>query len=247
MLKTNEIYNIDCLKGISQLDKGSVNTVVTSPPYNKGFFNKQKKTNQIWNGFEIKYDCYNDNLPIENYETWLVEVLNSLGEVLASDGSIFFNHKPIRHHNKVWHPYKIIEKTNLNLYQEIIWNRRNSPNIRNDILTPCTERIFWLCKGKPKVFRNSIDTEYRGEVWTVPPSKQTNHPAPFPHQIPFNCIKLTTDENDLVLDPFIGSGTTAVVAKQLNRNYIGFELSEFYCDAAKTRLEELEEDKHEPD
>ena len=73
-------------------------------------------------------------------------------------------------------------------------------------------------------------------VWRIPPSKNDSFPCSFPIEIPKRVIEAFTDENDTVLDPFMGSGTTALAAKLTNRNYIGFELSENYCSIAEERL-----------
>ena len=75
----------------------------------------------------------------------------------------------------------------------------------------------------------------------INPERQKQHPAPFPPQLVENCIKLTTEEDDLVLDPFMGSGTTAIVSQNLNRKWIGFDIDSKYADMTRDRvtLEEL--------
>ena len=118
----------------------------------------------------------------------------------------------------------------------IIWDRKNSPNIRNDILIPSTEHIYWFCKNKPKVFRNNIDSKYRSEVWTINPERQKEHPAPFPLQLVINCIQLSSEEKDIVLDPFMGTGTTGFACKNINREFIGIELDKKYFEIAEKRI-----------
>jgi site-specific DNA-methyltransferase (adenine-specific) len=227
----NKINNIDCLKGLSLLEDNSINTIITSPPYNKkGLTGKKNIGNQIWKKFNIDYSEYDDNMPEDLYRKWQVDILNECHRVLKPDGSMFYNHKIRRHKNIAYNPYDFLKDSKFNLYQIITWNRKNSPNVRNDLLTPTTELIFWLVKGKPKVFKNEIPLEYRSEVWTISPRKQQEHPAPFHPLIPELCIKLTTEENDLVLDPFAGIGTTLNKSKELNRNFIGFEIDKNYCE-----------------
>ncbi len=206
----------DCIEGMKELDDNSIDCIVTSPPYNKkGLLGNVKLGNQIWGKFNIDYDTYGDDMPEDEYQAWIVEVLNQCHRIIKSDGSIFFNHKPRRYKNRSYLPTDFIQHSDASLYQLIIWDRRNSPNIRNDILVPCTEHIYWLCKDKPKVFRDAIDPDYKSEVWVITPEKQKKHPAPFPEQLVKNCIQLTTQENDVVLDPFMGSGTTAIVSENL--------------------------------
>ena len=227
----------DCIEGMKELDDNSIDCIVTSPPYNKkGLLGNVKLGNQIWGKFNIDYDTYGDDMPEEEYQAWMVEVLNQCHRIIKPDGSIFFNHKPRRYKNRSYLPTDFIQHSNASVYQLIIWDRRNSPNIRNDVLVPCTEHIYWLCKGKPKVFRDEIHPDYKTEVWVIPPERQKKHPAPFPEQLVRNCIQLTTQENDIVLDPFMGSGTTAVVSENLNRKWIGFEVDETYYNITQDRI-----------
>ena len=103
----------------------SLDCIVTSPPYNKSFFCKQKYSNQTWKGFGIDYLTYDDNMPLEDYESWMVELINLCLLKLKPNGSFFFNHKPIRHNNQVYFPLEFILKSDAKVYQEIIWDRRS--------------------------------------------------------------------------------------------------------------------------
>jgi site-specific DNA-methyltransferase (adenine-specific) len=229
----------DSLDELKKIDDESISCIVTSPPYNKkGLIGKVKPGNQVWKKFNIDYNSYGDDLKEDDYKNWMVQILDEMYRVLKKDGSIFFNHKPRRHNNKVYLPTDFISKSKLDLYQLIIWNRLSSPNIRKDVLLPCTEHIYWLTKSKPKVFKNNVDKQFHSEVWIINPDKNTQHPAPFPQKLVENCILLSTDENDVVLDPFLGSGTSGIVASRLNRNFIGIEIDEKYMGLSKSLLEE---------
>lgn len=228
----------DCLENMKLIESDSIDTIVTSPPYNKKGLagGKIKPGNQIWKKFNIDYSEYDDNLSESDYNDWMVEILNEMMRIIKPTGSVFFNHKPRRHNNRVYLPTDFISKSNLSLYQLIIWNRLSSPNIRKDVLLPCTEHIYWLTKGKPKTFKENLDKQYHSEIWTINPDKGSEHPAPFPEKLVENCILLTTETNDLVLDPFVGSGTTIKVSKKLDRNFIGIELDKKYYEIAELRL-----------
>ncbi len=228
----------DCLSEMRKIDSDSVSVIVTSPPYNKKGLSggKVNPGNQVWKKFNIDYSTYDDNLSEDDYQTWMIELLNEMMRIIKPDGSIFFNHKPRRHNNRVYLPTDFISRSNLSLYQLIIWNRLSSPNIRKDVLLPCTEHIYWLTKGKPKTYKENLDKEFHSEVWTINPDKGNSHPAPFPEKLVENCILLSTEKGDLVLDPFLGSGTTAVVSKRLERDFTGIELDESYMNLSKTRL-----------
>jgi len=234
------IYNQDCLEWMKTQPDNSVDLILTSPPYNKkGLLGKVKEGNQIWNKFQINYSSYGDDMPEELYQEWMIKLLNEFHRIIKPNGSIFFNHKPRRFKNECYLPTDFILQSNVKLYQLIIWDRRNSPNIRNDILVPSTEHIYWLCKDKPKVFRDQIGANFKSEIWYIPADKQKEHPAPFPEQLATNCVLLTTQENDLVYDPFMGSGTTAIVSEKLNRRWVGTEIDKEYCTIANTRLSNI--------
>ena len=225
------ITQTDCLKGLQSLEESSVDCIITSPPYNKqGLIGKKAVGNQIWDKFNIEYNSYGDNMPEDLYHQWMIDVLNECYRVIKPNGSVFFNHKPRRHKNRAYLPTDFVSHSSLCLYQLIIWNRKTSPNIRKDILVPSTEHIYWMCKGKPKTFRDRLPREYISEVWTITPDRQTTHPAPFTNQVVTNCVLLSTDEGDTVLDPFAGIGTTLTVANKLNRRGVGFELDSTYID-----------------
>jgi modification methylase len=230
----------DCLDVMKEIESNSISCIVTSPPYNKkGLIGKVKPGNQVWKKFNIDYNSYGDDLNENDYKQWMVDILNEMKRIIKPDGSIFFNHKPRRNKNKVYLPTDFISQSDLYVYQLIIWNRLSSPNIRKDMLLPCTEHIYWLTKGKPKVFKENIPKEYHSEVWTINPDKNSKHPAPFPQKLVENCILLTTEENDLCLDPFLGSGTSAIVSKKLNRNFIGIEIDEKYMVMSNEALKDI--------
>lgn len=230
----------DCLTLFKDVPDNSIDTIVTSPPYNKSHFSKQQYSNQIWKGFNINYNTYEDNLSIEEYEEFCLNILKECYRVLKPNGSCFWSHKPVRHDNTIYHPLIIVQKSKFNLYQEIIWDRSTSPNIRNDLLMPSTERIYWLSKdGKPRCYRDQLESRFWGEVWKINIPKDKNHPAPYPQQLSDNCILLTTKENDMVLDPFMGSGTTAISCYMLNRNCIGFEIDSTYHELSLNNINRL--------
>ena len=229
-----DIRNIDCLEGLKSIEDNSVDCVVTSPPYNKGT-QKQKTGNQIWKGFKIDYDEYQDDKTEKEYVEWMLSILEELYRVIKPNGSVFFNHKVILRDCKGHFPQWVLN-SGLNLYQMIIWNRMCSSNIRLETLYPTYELIFWLVKGKPKVFKNQA--KHKNDIWDILPDRDNRHPAPFPYELAENCIALTCekDSHSLVVDPFSGSGTTALAAKNNGHDFIGFEISSEYVKMAKDRL-----------
>ena len=218
-----QVINIDVLEGLKSITDNSVQTIVTSPPYNKYGLSR-------FNHRKIKYDVYEDNMDEQEYRDWQIKVINELVRVLKPGGSIFYNHKNRRVDCKEFTPHDWITKTDANLYQTIIWNRNQSPSIFNTFLLPTYEYVFWFTKDRktPKVYRDRLDTIK--DIWNISPSRSKIHPATFPEKLVENCILLTSDEGDLVLDPFAGIGTTLIVADRLCRDSIGFDISKKYID-----------------
>lgn len=223
MIKINEIYKIDVLEGLKQLEDNSIDCIITSPPYNKNGLNSYKHR-------KINYDIYDDNINEEDYIKWQIEILNECKRVLKPNGSMFYNHKNRRYKCKEYTPHKWILQSDINLYQTIIWNRNASPSLANTFLMPVYEYIFWLTKESktPKIYRNRLDNIK--DIWNITASRSKIHPATFPEKLVENCINLTTNEGDIVLDIFAGIGTTLKVANRMNRNYIGFEISDKYIN-----------------
>lgn len=132
MLKLNNIYNVDCLEGLKQLDDNSIDLIITSPPYNKAGFNgvHKKSKNDIWNK-TINYndDVNSDNMNEDEYQEWQINVLNECFRVLKPNGSMFYNHKLRVNKNKASFPLEWINKSNFIFRQMIIWDRSSSVNL----------------------------------------------------------------------------------------------------------------------
>lgn len=219
----NNIKNIDVLIGLKELDDNSIDCIITSPPYNKFGLSK-------FNHRKIKYIDYKDDMNENDYQNWQIDIMNECYRVLKSDGSMFYNHKNRRVDCKEYTPHDWIGKSKLNLYQTIIWNRNQSPSIFNTFLLPTYEYIFWMTKTQktPKVFRSRLDDIK--DIWNIKPSRSKKHPATFPEELVKKCVLLTTNEDDTILDPFAGTGTTLKVANDLNRISIGFEITKRYYE-----------------
>lgn len=241
----NQIIQCDVLDGLRELPDNSVDLVITSPPYNKAGINgrcsrfhaSNWEQSINYNG-DIDVDC----MPEPGYEDWQVEVLNQLYRVLKQDGSVFYNHKNriVRRQGYIISPWQWITRTPFLVRQVITWDRRSSPSVNNQRYLPVTEEIFWLAKSATPRFRRPADAPQKTEVWSIPYEQNTTHPAPFPIDIPDAIIPCVAQgERILVLDPFIGSGTTAVSAMKHDCDFLGFELFKEYVDMAKERMGEV--------
>lgn len=238
-MELDKIYNVDVLKGLRMLPDNSIDLIITSPPYNKaGLVGKKKRRSyDIWEK-NIDYASDIDNMPEYYYEEWQIDILNECYRVLKDDGSMFYNHKVRTHKNNIIHPIQWIALSNFRCRQIITWDRGCSPNVDNCRYLPTTELIFWLNKTEhnPR-FKN---TARLSEVWRIAPEKNTSHPAPFPIEIPNNIIPLISQgEPIVILDPFVGSGTTVVSAVKHGCHYIGFDISPEYVEMTLENLNNI--------
>ena len=235
MIELNKIYCESCEETLSRMDDNSIDLIITSPPYNKGFYSSVPD-NAIWKKSTISYDTYNDNMQPQEYEDSQKHVISECLRFLKPTGSIFYNHKDIINNGLIVHPKYVYS---FPVHQVIIWNRLNSPMISTKYYLPVTEYFFWIVKDKKQtLFNRSNCGKFSTNVWARVANKQANHPAPFPYEIIGNIINCCTNENDIVYDPYMGGGTTAVAAVLQRRNYIGSEISEKYVSMAEKRIKE---------
>lgn len=242
-MRLNYIDNIDCMEGLRGLPDNSVDLIITSPPYNKagyeGFIRKPNASDS-WKQRNVDYngEAANDFMPEDKYQAWQIEVLNECARVLKPEGSMFYNHKVRVAQHKACHPIEWIVKSDLVFRQQLVWDRGSSPAVAPIRYLPTTELIFWLTKERRQpLFNRRKDTLYMGEVWRFNAKPNPEHPAPFPMELPDNIIP-NIGSGLTVLDPFMGTGTTAISAIKHGCNYIGFELSAEYCNIAQKRIDE---------
>ena len=223
------IYHGDCLEVLPHC--GSVDVVFTSPPYNKartanvGVLSKWKRMD-VAEG----YASYSDDMPWVEYFEWQSTVLDACWKVIQPSGAIFYNHKAGFDDGEYIHPLSWIKQT---VRQVIIWSRPDAGiNFSPAFYRPTHELIIVIA---PKSWRlKSRGSSAPGDVWLASESKRSDHPAPFPTLLPEIAIETTGARS--IIDPFMGSGTTLVAAKNLSRKAIGIEIEERYCEIAAKRL-----------
>lgn len=243
MLEVNKIYCCDVLEGLSQLDNESIDIIITSPPYNKAGLNGVlPKGNRTWTT-TIDYggNVDVDKMDESEYEDWQVRFLEECFRVLKPYGSMFYNHKNriVSGAGEIISPYAWLFRSPFKIRQEIIWDRGSTNNVQNARFLPTTEQIYWLAKSERPKFKRNKDSLFKTEVWKIQFSTNTAHPAPFPLELPNNIIEsIPHDENTIVLDPFMGSGTSAIAAIRNGCKYIGFEKFQEYIDMSNNRIKE---------
>jgi site-specific DNA-methyltransferase (adenine-specific) len=224
-----KIHNEDCLTFMSSLPDNCVDVIVTSPPYNKGFWSKNRNPN---NGFKtksrrIEYGAYNDNVPPEEYASNQREVISQMLRILKPTGSVFYNHTDILSEHQTKTPTWIFE---FPLKQIIVWNRKNTPRLDKSYFFPITEWIFWIQKtSKARAFFDRSKAIFKTNVWGISPDVKNKFPAPFPIELPLNAILSCCPPGGVVFDPYMGSGTTAKAAVSLGVDWFGCELEPSRC------------------
>ena len=231
----NSIVQGDCGELLDKLPDESIDLVITSPPYNMRVSSGGGVRNSMSGGWiaELRngYDNYGDDMTWPEYMGWQHETLLKLWRVIKSTGAIFYNHKPrVQHGKLVWAIQWIPESTPVR--QMIIWRRPGGLNHSKTFFTNQHEHIWLLAKPDFRLKGKGI----MGDVWEMKPAKNP-HPAPFPIDLPRRALVASKiPKGGIVLDPFMGSGTTAVACKEAGIGYLGFELSEKYIGWANERL-----------
>ncbi len=242
-MKLNQILQGDTFEILQTLPNEFVDLCVTSPPYNKRITKGSSKSIMA----PIKYDCIDDNLPEEEYQESQVNVIDQLYRVTKPGGSLFYNHK-VRHLKGIlYHPMEWLTKTKWHMRQEIIWDRGGPVEVGGYRFYQVDERIYWLYKPfNDNVIGQKLLSKHArcSSIWKFSPDKKNSHPAPFPLELPLRSILSILDESPgVILDPYMGSGTTAVASKLLNKEYLGIELSEKTIEQANERIKNFDSER----
>ncbi|MBM3283704.1 site-specific DNA-methyltransferase [Candidatus Gottesmanbacteria bacterium] len=223
-----------------ELPDNSIHLMITSPPYNVT-------------------KVYDNDLNLTEYLNLLKSIWQETYRVLVPGGRACINIANLGRKPYIpLHSYIINDMNSLGFIMrgEIIWNKASSASpstawgtwlsASNPVLRDIHEYVLIFSKHsltrKKTKKENTISRdeflEYTKSVWTFPAvsAKKIGHPAPFPEELPSRLIKLYSYANDVILDPFVGSGTTSLSAIKNNRNYIGYDISEEYCKLADARV-----------
>jgi len=168
-------------------------------------------------------------MPHDEYVTWQRQCLTAMMRLLREDGAIFYNHKWRVQGGLLQDRHDIVD--GFPVRQVIIWHRDGGINFNPGYFLPTYEVIYLICKPD---FKLAPKANKVGDVWDIPQENKNPHPAPFPVELAARCIRATTAE--VVLDPFMGSGSTAIAAEALGRKWIGIEVAPEYCKLANERI-----------
>jgi len=245
-MKLNQIYHEDCLSTLKKMKDDFVDIVITSPPYNMNLRIRKGAycSRQIVKEISTKYTEFDDNLPIDEYNKFHTAVLR---ELLRVSQLIFYNIQIVTGSKRSI--FKMIGELSDSLKDIIVWDKGNAqPSIQEQVLNRRTELILVFDKDYP------ISRQYRkkgrftrgtlDDIWEIKRERSAggeDHGAVFPKELIGKILDNFSKEGDVIYDPFMGTGTTAVVAKRHNRMFIGSEISEKYIQIAKQRLRKAED------
>jgi site-specific DNA-methyltransferase (adenine-specific) len=233
---------VQSAESMSQLPDGCVSFMVTSPPYNVG---KE----------------YDGDLSLTEYLELLDRVLRETYRVLEAGGRVAVNvanlgrkpYLPLNHHVA-----GLLSDIGFHLRGEIIWQKAKSAggscawgswqSAKNPTLRDIHEYVIVASKESYRRLRSGRDTISKDDflaatvsIWEIQPesARRVGHPAPFPVELPKRLIELYSFESDLILDPFMGAGSTALAAVATDRHYVGYEIDAGYTRLAEERLSEI--------
>ena len=261
-MKLNYIYKGNCIEVMKKnIDKASISLIFADPPYNlsgNGLKWRGNKTGGDW--YMINEDW--DKMSIPDHVKFTKGWMKECKRVLKSNGSFYIS---CTYHN-IAEIIIILKQLGLEIKNVIVWQKINAmPNMTKRVFTHSTEFIVWAIKGKRWIFnyeelktinpkkKKDGSAKQMRDVWSLPlvqgkerlrnKDGRALHPTQKPEELLHRIIIASSNKGDIVLDPFLGSGTTALVAQKLGRKWIGIEIKDKYIKAAKKRLCQLKNRK----
>lgn len=233
----DEFIQGDVLTELKKIPDGTFDFALTSPPYNlKNSTGNGMKPHKVgkWSNAKLidGYDGHGDSMPHEEYVAWQRDVIAEVMRTLKEDGAFFYNHKWRVQGGLIQDRSDIVE--GFPVRQIIIWARKGGINFNPGYFLPTYEVIYVIAK---KGFKLEKGANRLGDVWQITQDIKNPHPASFPLELALNVVD--SCKGNLVLDPFMGSGTTAAAAKLRGKNYCGIERSEQYLRLAQERMEHI--------
>ncbi len=247
-LPLDQILLGDAGQMMRMLPDGSINCVFADPPYNLQLRGELRRPDDsLVDGVDEEWDRFVD---FEAYDAFTRDWLGECHRLLNKDGTIWV----IGSYHNIFRIGSILQDIGFWILNDIIWRKSNPmPNFRGRRFTNAHETMIWAAKSKTSRYKFNYqsmkalndDLQMRSD-WTMPlctgPERLRNahglklHPTQKPEALLHRVVMASTAPGDILLDPFLGTGTTAVVAKRLHRHFIGIERHPAYVEAAWGRL-----------
>ena len=244
----NKIENGDALKILKKIPDKTFNLVFADPPYNLQIGKKLRRPdNSKVNGVNDRWDYFKS---FEDYDNFCKKWLKECKRVLKDNGALWV----IGSYHNIFRLGYHIQNLGYWILNDVIWKKNNPmPNFRGTRFTNAHETLIWASKNKNSKYTFNYqslkclndDLQMRSD-WNLPICNGSErikkngkkiHSTQKPESLLHRILLASTNKNDLVFDPFLGTGTTAVVAKKMGRNYFGIEKEKKYFKTAKQRLE----------
>jgi DNA modification methylase len=255
----NYLFQGNCIDFLKTLPDASVDHCITDPPYNISGYDGKKKigwlaSNSTWTEDKnfVKIDAGWDKFRDSDYREFTSEWLTEIRRVVKPNGNILV----FGSYHNIYQVGVAIETLGLKVNNSIIWYKRNAfPNITGRMLCESTEQIIWAVNGTRKRATNwtfnydelkklTENGKQMRNMWDIPMTptsekKHGRHPSQKPLVLSERLIIGFTNPGDIVLDPFLGSGSFLVAAKKLGRNYIGVDQEEEFINLSHLRLADV--------
>jgi len=246
----NKIVLGDCIEKLKECSDNSVDLIFADPPYN------MQLQGELWRPNQTKVDAVDDDWDkyesFEHYDNFTKDWLKECRRVLKEDGAIWV----IGSYHNIFRVGKIMQDLGFWVLNDIIWMKTNPmPNFKGTRFNNAHETLIWASKNKDSKYKFHYksmkafndDKQMRSD-WYIPIclgneririNGEKAHSTQKPEELLYRIILSTSHVGDIILDPFMGSGTTGAVAKLLRRNFIGIEKEEFYKKVAEDRIKKM--------
>ncbi len=248
-----KLFNSDCLDALKKIESGTVDLIFADPPYNLQLKNNLSRPDTS------KVDAVNDYWDqfnsFEDYDRFTEEWLKECKRVLSKNGSIWV----IGSYHNIFRVGKSIQDLGFWILNDVIWNKKNPmPNFKGTRLTNAHETLIWATKSEKSKYTFNYhsmktlndDKQLRsdwnlaicnGSERLLTSKNKKLHSTQKPEALLYRVLNCASKKGDVILDPFMGSGTTGAVAKKLGRNFLGIERDKRYFKAAERRISKVSE------
>ena len=229
MLELNKIYCMDAIEGMKQIPDGTIDLIATDPPYRV----TQKGNSGTMSGYWTKQRT-NKGKIFEHNDIEIEQYLPEFYRILKPDSHCYI----MCNNLNLPHFFDVISKSQFIFVKLLVWDKKTK--ICGRYYMGQIEHIFMLRKGKDKPINNCGTSDLLSFANKRDKKNDGNniHDSQKPTGLMATLINNSCNIDEIVLDPFMGSGTTAIAARQIGRKYIGFEISQQYVDLANKRLQE---------